>query len=78
MCTHSVKLSLVTWTLLSLSSNIMASKNPKMNKQGTAGNSIQVTLTIPQKFEIIRTLEVVKARVWLWFHTKLDYQISII
>jgi len=34
----------------------MASKNPKLNKQATVGNNIQVNLMIPQKFEIIRKL----------------------
>jgi hypothetical protein len=34
----------------------MASKSPKMYKQATVGNNIQVTLMIPQKFEIIRKL----------------------
>jgi len=34
----------------------MASKSPKMNKQATVGNNIQVTLMVPQKFEIIRKL----------------------
>jgi len=32
----------------------MASKIPKLNKQATVGNNIQVNLMIPQKFEIIR------------------------
>jgi len=34
----------------------MASKTPKMNKQATVENNIQVTLIIPQKFEMIRKL----------------------
>jgi hypothetical protein len=36
---------------------IMASKDPKMSRQGTAGKKKHVTLMIPQKLEIIRRLE---------------------
>jgi hypothetical protein len=32
----------------------MASKDPKMSKQGTAGKGKHGTLTIPQKVQIIR------------------------
>jgi hypothetical protein len=35
----------------------VASKDPKMSKQGTAGKRKHVTLTIPQKTEIIRRPE---------------------
>jgi hypothetical protein len=35
----------------------MASKGPKISKQGTAGNRNLATLTIPQKLEIIRKPE---------------------
>jgi hypothetical protein len=34
-----------------------ASKDPKINKQGTAGKKRNVTLMIPQKLEIIRRVE---------------------
>jgi hypothetical protein len=43
----------------------MASKDPKMSKQGTAGKRKPVTLMIPQKLEIIRRLEVAKAKMCL-------------
>jgi hypothetical protein len=35
----------------------MASKDPKVSKQGTAGKKKHVTLLIPQKLEIIGRLE---------------------
>jgi hypothetical protein len=35
----------------------VASKDPKMSKQGSAGKRKHVTLTIPQKPEIIRKLK---------------------
>jgi len=35
----------------------MASKDPKMSTQGTAGNRKHVTLMIPHKLEIIAGLE---------------------
>jgi hypothetical protein len=35
----------------------MASKHPKVSKQGTDGKRKHVTLTIPQKPKIIRRLE---------------------
>lgn len=35
----------------------MASEDPKMSKQGTAGKRKHVTLMIHQKIEIIRRLE---------------------
>jgi hypothetical protein len=35
----------------------MASKDPKMSKQGTAGKRKHVALIIPQKIEIIMVLE---------------------
>jgi hypothetical protein len=35
----------------------MASKDPRMSKQGTAGKRKPVTVTVAQKFEIIRRLE---------------------
>jgi hypothetical protein len=35
----------------------MASKDPKVSKQGTTGKRKHVTLMIPQKLEIIRRLE---------------------
>jgi hypothetical protein len=35
----------------------MASKDPNMSKQGTAGKRKHVTRTIPQKMEIIRKLK---------------------
>jgi len=34
----------------------MASQNPKMSKQGTAGKREHVTLMIPHKLEIIRSV----------------------
>jgi hypothetical protein len=36
---------------------LMASKDPKMCKQGTAGNRMHVSLTIPQKLQITSRLE---------------------
>jgi len=35
----------------------MASKDPKLSKEGTAGKRKHTTSTIPQKIEIIRWLE---------------------
>jgi hypothetical protein len=35
----------------------MASEDPKMSKQGTAGKRKHVTLTVPQKLETTRRLE---------------------
>jgi len=35
----------------------MASEDPKMSKQGTAGKRKHVTLMIPEKLKIIRMLE---------------------
>jgi len=35
----------------------MASEDPKMSKQGTAGKRKLVTLTVPQKLETTRRLE---------------------
>jgi hypothetical protein len=35
----------------------MVSKDPKVSKQGTAGERKHVTLLIPQKLKIIRILE---------------------
>jgi hypothetical protein len=35
----------------------MTSKHQQMSKQGTAGKREHITLTIPQKLEIIRRLE---------------------
>ena len=35
----------------------MASKDPKMSKQGTSGKRKHVTLMIPEKLKIIRILE---------------------
>jgi hypothetical protein len=35
----------------------MASEDPNLNKQGTAGRRQHVTLMIPQKLEIISRLE---------------------
>jgi len=35
----------------------MASHDPKMRKEGTAGKIKHVTLTVLQKLEIVRTLE---------------------
>jgi hypothetical protein len=49
----------------------MASKDPKINKQGTAGKRKHVTVTVPQKLVIIGGLEMAKAKVWLWHHTTL-------
>jgi hypothetical protein len=43
--------------LLFVHTIIVASKDPKMSKQGTADKRKHVTLTIPQKPEIIRKLE---------------------
>jgi hypothetical protein len=35
----------------------MASKHPNMSKRGNAGKRKHVTLTIPQKHEVIRRLK---------------------
>jgi hypothetical protein len=43
--------------LLFVHTIIVASKDPKMSEQSTAGKRKYVTLTIPQKPEIIRKLE---------------------
>jgi hypothetical protein len=43
----------------------LASKDSQMKKTGTAHHRQNVTLTIPQKPEIIRQPESAKARVWL-------------
>ena len=43
--------------LLFVHTIIVASKDPKMSKQGTAGKRKHVTLTIPQKPEIIGKLK---------------------
>jgi hypothetical protein len=40
----------------------MALKGPKISTQGTAGKSKHVTLTIPQKLEIIRRPECGKSQ----------------
>jgi hypothetical protein len=40
----------------------MASKDPKVSKQGTADKRTHVTLMIPQKLEIIRRLETDKSQ----------------
>jgi hypothetical protein len=43
--------------LLFVHTIIVASKNPKISKQSTAGKRKRVTLTIPQKPAIIRKLK---------------------
>ena len=53
----------------------MASKDPKMSKQGTAGKKKHATLIVPQKLIIVRGLKVAQAEVWLWFHTVLGSQL---
>jgi hypothetical protein len=55
----------------------MASKAQKMSKQGTAGKSKHVTLTIPHKRETIRRLESGKTEDRLRLHTTLDHQLSM-
>ena len=55
----------------------VASKNPKMSKQGTACKRKHVTLTIPKKPEIIRKLQSGKTEERLWLHTTQDCQLSI-
>jgi hypothetical protein len=45
------------WILLSPSTYFMALEDPEISKQGTAGKRKHVTLTVPQKLEIIRKLE---------------------
>jgi hypothetical protein len=55
--TDSVTLPWVIWTLFSPSSYYNGIKDPKMCKQGTSAMRKHVTLTIPQKLEIIRRLE---------------------
>jgi hypothetical protein len=47
----------------------MASHNPKMSKQGTAGNRQHAILMITQKLEINRRLESAKAKGRLWLST---------
>jgi hypothetical protein len=42
--------------LLSLLSILMASEDPKVSKQGTAGKRKRMELKIPQKLDIIRRL----------------------
>ena len=53
----------------------MISEDPKMSKQGTAGKSMHVTLTIHQKLIVVRGLKVTQAEVWLWLHTMLGSQL---
>jgi len=54
---------------------IMAAKDPRMNKQGTAGKRKHATLTVPEKLIIVRGLKVAQAEVWLWLHTMLGSQL---
>jgi hypothetical protein len=52
----------------------MASKDPKMCKQGTAGNRMHVSLTIPQKLEITSKLESGKYQTYTGFiHWIINY-----
>jgi hypothetical protein len=71
-------LSSLIWTVLSPVTLTMASKDPKVSKQGTAGKRKHVNLMIPQNLKIITVLKLVKAAVWLWLHTALDHQLSVI
>jgi hypothetical protein len=42
--------------LLIVWASTVASEDPKLRKQGTAGKRKRVTLTIPQKLEVIRSV----------------------
>jgi len=53
----------------------MAAKDPRMNKEGTAGKRKHATVTVPQKLVIVRGLKVTQAEVWLWLRTMLDSQL---
>jgi len=56
----------------------MASYNPKMSKQGTAGNRKHVILMFPPELEIIRKLESVKGNERLWLSTSMNYGLFMI
>jgi len=51
----------------------MASTEPEINKLGAAGKTRDTTLTIPETLEIIRKLELLHARGYLWQHKTLDF-----
>jgi hypothetical protein len=50
----------------------MASYNPKMSTQGTAGNRKHVILMFLQEHEIIRKLEGLKGNESLWLSTSIN------
>jgi hypothetical protein len=56
----------------------MDSKDPKKSKQCNACKRKHVTLTIPQKLDIIRDLKVAKSKETLSLYTTLDHQLSTI
>jgi hypothetical protein len=56
----------------------MASKDPRMSKQGTADKKQEATLMIQQKVEIIMRTECGKNKERLWFQTEVDCQLSMI
>jgi len=56
----------------------MASENPDVSNQGTAGKRKHVTLMVPQKLEISRSLECGEDHGRLWLHTTLGHEIFMI
>jgi hypothetical protein len=56
----------------------MTSKDLKLMKQNAAGKRKCITLTVPQNLEMAGGLKVVKAAAWLWQHTALYCQLSMI
>jgi hypothetical protein len=56
----------------------MASYNPKMNTQGTAGNRKHVILMFPQEHEIIKKLESAKGNERLWLSNSMNNELFMI
>ena len=50
----------------------MAPKGQKINKQTAARITRHMTFTISEKLEIIKTMQVLHARLSVWEHTGLD------
>jgi hypothetical protein len=56
----------------------MASDGPKMRKKSTVGKRKHVTVTIPQKLEIIRRLESGDSQGMVHLHRAMDDQLPML
>lgn len=71
----------ISWVISTIGAHktiTVASKDPKISKHGTANHRKHITLTIPQKCEVIRWLESGEAEERLGLHTTRDHQLGMI